>query len=153
MEDGNRRREEDRYLDPPPVGIRAAASEASPRLAALGERVALTVDLRLFPIPVVMQAAYQLTNETYVFVDTDPSDPHTVNVVLTPKASGRDLSALAGTFTNALVDHRVRSDLRAEFCAVQELIVAQAFSDTNLLSSDDGDDDVAADPHTAGNRR
>src|SRR2546422_9628688 len=65
-----------------------------------------------------------------------------VSVYITPKEQAGELTALAGEFANELLDYQVRSLVSAESGKIRELIVAQAFAESNLL--DEPSDDNAS---------
>jgi His-Xaa-Ser system protein HxsD len=106
--------------------------------------VSIEVDTQLYALPAVMRAAYKFTGRYHVALrrPDDISEPN-VTVTLTPKSSGGrvDERQLTGDFLNELLDQALRGHLEAEFGPVRELIVAQAFSDANLLdpARDEGD--------------
>ena len=96
-----------------------------------------------------MRASYKFTGQYHVALrrPEDVSDPK-VTVTLTPKSSGDgiDERQLTGDFLNELLDQALRGRLEAEFGPVRELIVAQAFSDANLLDPSREEGDYLEDP-------
>jgi His-Xaa-Ser system protein HxsD len=108
--------------------------------------VSIDVDTQLYPFAAVMRAAYKFTGQYHVGLrrPEDVNEPK-VMVTLTPKSSGASVDdpQLTGDFLNELLDQAMRERLEAEFGPVRELIVAQAFSETNLLdpARDEGDYD------------
>jgi len=61
--------------------------------------------------------------------------------------------ALAGDFSNELIDQRLRERLEQQFGDVRTLIVAQAFAEGNLLDAASADGDYASDPQGIGRLR
>ena len=66
-----------------------------------------------------------------------------------PKAVS-DLDHLLGEFANELVDQQLRVRLETQFADMRTLIVAQAFSEGNLLDSTQIEGDIQADPRGIG---
>ena len=61
-----------------------------------------------------------------------------------------DERQLTGDFLNELLDQALRERLEAEFGPVRELIVAQAFSEANMLDPVRDDGDYNDDPLSIG---
>lgn len=116
------------------------------------ERVAVAIDTSIYSVPAALAAAYKLTDRAYVFLTRDPDSQSTLWASIRVKPA-HDLAATVGDFANELVDQQLRVSLRSEFGQVQALIVAQAFSSTNLLDSARDEGDYRADPRGAGTRR
>ncbi len=112
--------------------------------------VSFRVDTSVYPISAVTRAAYKFTARYHVAIRREAGDSSSVTVTLTPKSpSVLDSTAervLIGDFENELIDQRLRESLEAEFGALRELIVAHAFSDTNLLDPARDDGDYVEDP-------
>jgi His-Xaa-Ser system protein HxsD len=112
--------------------------------------VSFRVDTSMYPISAVTRAAYKFTARYHVAIRREAEDSSIVTVTLTPKSpSILDATAervLMGDFENELIDQRLRESLEAEFGALRELIVAHAFSDTNLLDPARDDGDYVEDP-------
>lgn len=118
-----------------------------------GTRVALEVDLSIYSLEAVFRAAYKFTDRCYVFLSRDPGQPGTILAVLAPKNQTADLETVMGDFSNELLDQRLRESLETQFGQVRTLIVAQAFSEGNLLDPVQDDGDYRSDPHGIGGRR
>ena len=109
--------------------------------------VSIEVDTQLYAIPAVLRAAYKFTGHYHVGLrrPDDVNEPK-LTITLAPKSPGArvDDAQLRGDFLNELLDQALRERLEAEFGPVRELIVAQAFSEANLLdpARDDGDYDT-----------
>jgi His-Xaa-Ser system protein HxsD len=109
----------------------------------------IDVDTRMYSISAITRAAYKFTGTFHVTIRRpDASTDERVTVTLTPKSPSHtiDERMLAGDFENELIDQQLRETLEAEFGPVRELIVAHAFSDTNLLDSARDDGDYIDDP-------
>ncbi len=111
--------------------------------------LSIDVDLTLYPITAVMRAAYKFTGQYYVAIRRVPEHPEQrATVTLAPKEHSRsaDRRMLLGDFQNELIDQSLRDTLEAEFGPLRELIVAQAFADTNLLDPARDDGNYLSDP-------
>jgi His-Xaa-Ser system protein HxsD len=115
--------------------------------------VSIEVDTQLYALPAVQRAAYKFTDRYHVSMHRlDGVNPPRVTITLTPKSSGVqvDERQLTGDFLNELLDQALRERLEAEFGPVRELIVAQAFSEANLLDPARDDGDYDSDPLSIG---
>lgn len=115
--------------------------------------VSIDVDTELYALPALQRAAYKFTGQYHVALRRpDEVDVRRVTVTLTPKSAtvNVDEHQLTGDFLNELLDQAVRERLEAEFGPVRELIVAQAFSETNLLDPARDDGDYDGDPLSIG---
>jgi len=117
-----------------------------------GERVALSLDTRIYAVEAILRAAYKFTGQAYVFLTSDET-PGSVIAILTAKDQRYSLTKLIGDFSNDLIDQQLRHTLQQEFGPLQTLITAQAFSDTNLIDPEQDDGDYQEDPHGIGKRR
>jgi His-Xaa-Ser system protein HxsD len=122
-------------------------------MTELPTSVSIEVDTQLYALPAVMRAGYKFTGQYHVSVHRpdDLNEPK-VTVTLTAKSSGARVDAhqLTGEFLNELLDQALRERLEAEFGPVRELIVAQAFSEANLLDPIRDDGDYEHDPLSIG---
>ena len=86
--------------------------------------VAVKINPKIYPLPIVYQAADIFIDKCWVFLSGDPDTE--INVTLMPKES-LDLKQIAGEFSNELLNYSsllVRSQLNKE---LRELIVKRAF--------------------------
>src|SRR5262245_24880521 len=130
---------------------RSALSEGS--WGSLDQRVALEVDTSIYGLNAVLRASYKFTDRSYVFIDRDESRPGTLIVALMLKDPKSDPTTLLGDFANELLDQQVRESLAREFGDLRTLIVAQAFSEGNLLDPERDEGDYRSDPLGIGKRR
>jgi His-Xaa-Ser system protein HxsD len=114
--------------------------------------VAVPIDLTLFSIDAVMRAAYKFTDRCIVLLRRD-SDPNTVIAFMAGRSPSTDVSSIALEFNNELLDQQLRCRLEEQFKDVRTLIVAQAFSEGNLIDPDADDGDYRNDPQGAGTHR
>jgi His-Xaa-Ser system protein HxsD len=94
--------------------------------------LSLLVDTSIFSLDAILRAAYKFTGTCYVWVEqSHVASRHLV--CLRPKQSHTDLAALAGNFSNELIDQQLRAQLEQQFGDLRTIIAAQAFSEGNLL--------------------
>ena len=115
--------------------------------------IAVPVDLLVYSLDAVMRAAYKLTDRCVVFLQRNPENTHELMVFLAGRSPGADLSSVALELRNELLDQQVRCRLEAQFNDVRTLIVAQAFSEGNLIDTQAEDGDYLSDPLGAGRHR
>jgi His-Xaa-Ser system protein HxsD len=78
----------------------------------------------------VAVAAHKLTGRAFVHISG--SDAR-ITCRMRPKSTMENLEHLAGDFVNEVLDQRLRRQLATQTEPVRALIIAQAFSRTNLL--------------------
>src|SRR5262245_59642720 len=96
---------------------------------AEGERE-LTVDLPLYGHEGLFRACYAFTDRCFMFLRE--AWPSTVTLVCLHLQSPKSLTALNEEFANELISQRLRAQLAAETKNVREMIVAQAFAESDL---------------------
>jgi len=127
--------------------------EANPVFCKLGNQaVALDLDTNLYALPSIFRACYKFTDRCYIFLTREIPRPSSVIVTLSTKLSGGEIDAVLGDFCNELIDQQIREDLSLEAGALREMIVAQAFSEGNLLDPQRDDGDYEEDPLGIGQR-
>lgn len=114
--------------------------------------MAIPVDLQVYSLDAAMRAAYKLTDRCFVFLERDQSSGG-LGVFLIARSPSADLSPLALEFRNELLDQQLRCRLEEQFRDVRTLIVAQAFSEGNLVDPDADAGDYRDDPLGAGRHR
>lgn len=115
--------------------------------------LALSVDLSLHSVPAVLRTVYKLSDRAYGFLQRDPDQKDRLWVYLFGRQRDTDLDPVALEFVNELNDQELRLQLEAQFREVRTLIVAQAFSEGNLLTPNDDNVDYRTDPHGASKPR
>ena len=106
--------------------------------------VAIAIDLRIYPIDVILRTCHAFTARCYVFPHIDKDGRVVVEVE--PRDANDPLRDLAGAFSNALLDQQLRATIGEETRAIRELLVAQAFCEADLLDRRDSESDEHADP-------
>jgi His-Xaa-Ser system protein HxsD len=148
MEAIGRQEETDRrsYQSEVAEGVRSEGVPPVSEWTFGGTRAALRIDLSIYTVEATLRACYKFTDRCYVFVARDHESEEQLLAVLTAKAPGVDLAAIVGEFGNELLDQRIRGSLDAEFGPLRTLIVAQAFSEGNLLdlARTDGSSETAS---------
>lgn len=115
---------------------------------------ALAVDLSVYSLPAVFATAYKFTDRLFIYFARDEHEPASqLWVLMFAKNPKADTSSSVFDFMNELLDQQLRAQLASEFKDVRTLIVAQAFSEGNLLTSDDDNADYQTDPRGAGSNR
>jgi His-Xaa-Ser system protein HxsD len=134
-------------------GIEAGGSAELPiRLTSEGV-VALEIDRSVFSIDAVLRAAYKFTDRCHIFIQTHDTRPDRWLVVIRAKTEADRNDHVAGEFANELIDQRLRQRLEEQFSDVRTLIVAQAFSEGNLLDPTRDESDYQSDPRGIGRQR
>lgn len=105
----------------------------------------LIVNLDLYPLEALFRVCYWFTDRCYLFLDR-PEHSSSVTVHFAKKTSETDLSTIAGEFSNELINQRCRFDIAEETRAIRELIVAQAFTEADLLDRAEANADYHQDP-------
>jgi His-Xaa-Ser system protein HxsD len=126
---------------------------AQPIAIGIGNSTAaLQVDTTLYDLDAVLRACYKYTDRCYLFLTREPESTHLVNVFFMSK-SKMNLADVVGEFCNELVDQSLQLALSHEFGSIRDLVVAQAFSEGNLLDPQRDEGDYASDPLGIGERR
>lgn len=112
--------------------------------------LALSVSRAVYSRKAVLAAAYKLSDRCAILVDTEGDDRWVVYVVTRTEG---DPEAVLPILIRELGDQALREHLEAEFGSVRTLIVAQAFSEGNLLDPGRDDIDHTADPRGTEQRR
>lgn len=94
-----------------------------------GERQ-LTVELGLYGQEGLFRACYAFTDRCFLFLREAGSSK--VTVIFRKRQSPKTLDALVEEFANELINQRLRAQLAAETKSVREMIVAQAFAESDL---------------------
>ena len=115
-------------------------------------RVAIKIEKAIYSIDAVLRAGYKFTDRAFVFLTMDDQAPGFLIAALAAKDAKSDLEHLAGEFVNELLDLQRRERVEARFGALRTLVVAQAFSEGNLLDTNQ-DADYRLDPLGIGRPR
>ena len=117
----------------------------------LGESAAaVSVSRTVYSRRALLAAGYKLSDRCVVLVDEDGADRWVVYLLARPDAA---VQPLLTSLLRELADQALRDRLEEEFGAVRTLIVAQAFSEGNLLDPQRDDLDHRLDPRGTEQRR
>lgn len=105
----------------------------------------LEVDTAIYSLEALFRVCYSFTDRCYLFLEPATKDTGVV-VRITGKKPDFDLDTVAGEFSNALIDERVRRDIATETMSIRELIVAQAFAEVDILDRSLAEASYAEDP-------
>jgi His-Xaa-Ser system protein HxsD len=111
---------------------------------------AVSVSNEVYSRKAVLAAAYKLSDRCAVLVDTDGDKRWALFLI---GSAETDTRLLIEALVRELGDQALREQLEDQFGAVRTLIVAQAFSEGNLLDPDRDDTDHNADARGTGERR
>jgi His-Xaa-Ser system protein HxsD len=104
----------------------------------------VSVETAIYSLDALFRVCYDFTDRCYLFLQPI-NKTSVVRVQFARKTSECNLSLIAGEFSNALIDQKVRQQIALETMSIRELIVAQAFAETDLidrtLSESSYDDD------------
>lgn len=114
--------------------------------------IAVPIDLQLYTLDAAMRAAYKLTDRCFVLLERHESSAELI-AFLIGRSPSTDLSSVALEFRNELLDQQLRCQLEMQFRDVRTLIVAQAFSEGNLIDPDADAGDYRNDARGAGTHR
>ena len=106
--------------------------DKAPSLWSLGDHICHLVDPAIYPTDAAVAAGYKFTDRAYVWLES-AADGAGYYVFLRSKSHQDDLLALSGAFINELLDQSLRLRLERQFGPLRTLIVAQAFSEGDLL--------------------
>ena len=115
--------------------------------------LAIPVDLTVYSLDATVRAAYKLTDRCFVFLQRHPENDAAATAYLVGRTPSADLQRLVLEFLNELLDQQLRCQLEAQFRDVRTLIVAQAFSEGNLIDAEADAGDYHGDPLGAGTHR
>jgi His-Xaa-Ser system protein HxsD len=115
--------------------------------------VAVPIDLSVFSIDAAVRAAYKFTDRCFVLLERDTKIADRLLAFMIGRSPKTDLTTVVLEFKNELVDQQLRCRLEQQFKDVRTLIVAQAFSEGNLIDSDADAGDYHTDPLSAGQHR
>lgn len=105
----------------------------------------LEVDTAIYSLEALFRVCYAFTDRCYLFLEPATKDTSVV-VRITGKKPDLGLDTVAGEFSNALIDERVRRDIATETMSIRELIVAQAFAEADILDRSFSESSYVEDP-------
>lgn len=82
----------------------------------------------------ILEAVHRFTRRCFVLIDREPTGVFVCRV--TPRVKGDVPRDLAGALANEILDQSLRQRLHAETEPIRRLLLAQAFSRTDILHPD-----------------
>jgi His-Xaa-Ser system protein HxsD len=92
----------------------------------------LTLSMEIYSVGAILRSCYWLTDRCYVHL-FPAGNGHVEATLLAKNGEGSGTSTIAWEFLNSLVDNQLRVSIQQETAAVREMIVAQAFSDVDVI--------------------
>ncbi len=89
------------------------------------DSVLVRINTKIYPLPIIYQAADVFIDKNYVFLEGDPEKE--VLVTLKPKDKNKDLEKVAGNFNNELLNYSAYFVRAATNRDMRELILKKAF--------------------------
>ena len=117
------------------------------------DTLTLKIDTSVYSLSSVFRSCYKFTDRCYIFLARSEENENIVSARLTNKDQSVNLEDLSGEFYNELLDNQLREVLAAESGQIRDLIVAQAFSEGNLLEPSRDELDYEKDPLGIGQHR
>jgi His-Xaa-Ser system protein HxsD len=114
--------------------------------------LSIFVDTNIYSLEVLFRTCYGFTDRCYLFLEQS-DNPQIIRVRFASKSLESPLSITAAEFSNELVNQRVRLDVANETRSIRELIVAQAFAETDLLDRSDSEASYVDDPRGINTRK
>lgn len=95
----------------------------------------LDIDLNIYSIDAIKNAAYKFTDRCSIYLEELNQEAHSVKAVFRflDNKTKSDQDRILNEFKNELLDQDLRERISSETEAVRNLILAQAFSKTSLL--------------------
>lgn len=97
--------------------------------------VRLEFDQNIYRLSAVKKATYQFGDRCHALIDHGTNGR--IVVTLQMKSASNDADNLRGEFANAVLDYELREQVAEETVGIRNLLLAQAFSATSLIPSDD----------------
>ncbi|MFL5356136.1 His-Xaa-Ser system protein HxsD [Archangium sp.] len=98
--------------------------------------VQVTVDMRAYRLAAVQKTAYKLAERCTAVIGAPEGNGLPITFVFRPETVESDALEVVRLFFQELLDQELREQIGDETRAVRALILAQAFSRTNLIRHD-----------------
>ena len=112
----------------------SGGSPESEIVCAEADGLKVVFDCCAYDLVSIQKAAYKFGDRCHILVSTD-DEKHAI-VRLRAKRTIDDPRFLAGEFCNEVLDQQLRKIVADETAGIRDLLLAQAFSKTNLVSPD-----------------
>jgi His-Xaa-Ser system protein HxsD len=111
----------------------------------MDDQLSICVNTDIYSTEALFRVCYQFTDRCYLFLSLHEGSA-VIKVRFTRKSFDADLNGIAGEFSNELINQKVRLDVAAETKQIRELIIAQAFTEADLLESGHSESSYLDDP-------
>jgi His-Xaa-Ser system protein HxsD len=116
--------------------IKSTAGDEGPALPSRDNSIRLVIDLRVYRLTAVQKTAYRLADKCTAVLGVLGEESLPVTLAFPPNVGERESRSIERLFFQELLDQELREKIGAETQALRSLIVAQAFSRTDLISRD-----------------
>ncbi len=94
-------------------------------------QITISFDPNICRLNAIKKAAYKFGDRCYI--DIVAPDPRRIDVTLTSKNATCNFDLIVNELKNEVLDQELREVVREETAGIQSLLLAQAFSATNLI--------------------
>ena len=91
------------------------------------------IDLRVYRLAAVKKAAYRFADRFTAILSPPREEALPLELAFRPTTTERDALEIGRLFFQELLDQELREEVGAETHAIRSLIIAQAFSRTDLI--------------------
>jgi His-Xaa-Ser system protein HxsD len=109
------------------------------------DTLSVCVNIDIYSTEALFRVCYLFTDRCYLFLSHDSGSP-VIRVRFACKSADTNINEIVGDFSNELINQKVRLDVAAETKQIRELIVAQAFTEADLLDRNDSEASYLDDP-------
>lgn len=108
-----------------------------PTFTLHGDRIDLVLDIRTYRLRAIKKAAYRLANRFTAELGSPSGDLLPVSLILPTGVGPAAADEAARSFLRELLDQELREEVAEETRPIRALILAQAFSRTDLIGHDE----------------
>lgn len=99
--------------------------------------VTLRIDLNIYNLECIKALAYRYTGEYHLDIEKPSKNEEKITINMSKKnGTIEDPEFLKKEFMNDLIDQALREKISSETSNLKQLIIAQAFSKTNLIDNE-----------------
>lgn len=98
--------------------------------------IPMTIDLRVYRLEAIQKAAYRIADRSTVIIGTTDGDHLPVAFTFRPSTSERDAKEVVRLFFEEVLDQELREKIGEETRPMRSLLLAHAFSRTDLIKRD-----------------
>ncbi len=93
----------------------------------------LTLSSDIYSVDAILRTCYWLTDRCYVHLSKASDGQQVLATLVAKSGQETETNAVAWQFLNELLDNQLRVSLQRETASIREMIVAQAFSDVDVI--------------------